>query len=170
MPDAYLSNWLLDTGSLTERLQSQCRQFTLHLLGQRQLAPTLEEINQLGALVSKGPGDWQIREVILCGDNQPWVFARSILPDSLCEADLSGLGNKPLGQIIFNDSRFVRSPFQLTCIKQNQGFLDTLGIEVPSDMSLWGRRSSFRYQHHQMMVSEIFLPKAPAYSQMSGRL
>lgn len=162
--DAYLRNWLLDTSSLTERLQSKCRHFSLQLLGQRLISPELEEYQSLeqssGDLSSE---QWQIREVILFGDGVPWVFARSVLPNSLCNADLSGLGNKPLGQILFNDRRFKRSPFELSQFPEKSGLHSSLNIHTK--LPLWGRRSLFSYQSYKMMVAEVFLPDAPSYQQ-----
>lgn len=162
--DAYLRNWLLDTSSLTERLQSKCRQFSLQLLGQRLISPELEEYQTLRRPdVEQSAQQWQIREVVLLGDGVPWVFARSVLPNSLCNADLAGLGNKPLGQILFNDSRFQRSPFELTQFPANSAFHNSLGLQTL--LPLWGRRSLFSYQSYNMMVAEVFLPDAPAYQQ-----
>lgn len=166
IPDAYLNNWLLDTGSLTERLQSHCRRFDLQLLGQRQMQPELEELQRMNRSNSELETSWQIREVILYGDGNPWVFARSVLPDELCRADLAELGNKPLGKIIFNDPRFKRSSFDVCCIVDTHPLSQQLHIEMSNP--LWGRRSVFRYLHHSMMVAEIFLPDSPAYQHMNG--
>lgn len=167
IPNAYLRNWLLDTRSLTERLQSQCQHFDLDLLGQRQMAPELEEIRQLSSVVAVNqPQKWQIREVLLKGNQQPWVFARSVICEELCQADFAGLGVKPLGQIIFNDKRFNRHPFQLMRIARQHPLLNQLSI--PRSFELWGRRSVFTFEQYALMVAEIFLPDSPAYQQMEG--
>ena len=168
--NACLRNWLLDTSSLTERIQSYCQQFSLTVIGQRQMAPELEEIARLNygleaqVNVRSAKQLWQIREVILYGNGQPWVFARSILPQALCEQDFSELGNRPLGQIIFNDSRFVRQPFELISIPAKDNFLDR--IHIQSRSPLWGRRSLFNFEQHRLMVAEVFLPQSPAYQHM----
>jgi chorismate--pyruvate lyase len=93
------------------------------------------------------------------------VFARSIIPQSLCQSDFANLGNKPLGQLIFNDKRFNRSPFQVTHLSQPAPLLASLGFA--SARQLWGRRSVFCFQGMNMMVAEVFLPKAPAYRNIS---
>lgn len=165
--DPYLKNWLLDTGSLTERLQSHCIDFHLDVIGQRQMSPDLEELAQFTLdKQTLEATNWQVREVVLSGNGQPWVFARSILPQQLCEMDLAELGNKPLGQIIFNDNRFVRSPFQLLSLPKKHHFLSTLGIRT--EHQLWGRRSVFNFNQVQLMVAEIFLPDSPAYSKQGS--
>lgn len=163
VPDPQLKNWLLDTGSLTERLQANCRTFSVQLLGQKVVPVTLEERQQLGQISE----DIIVREVILKGDDCPWVFARSLMPVSLCEDgvdDLANLGTKPLGKVIFNDNRFIREPFQVCQLNKNNGLLSKLG--GLSSQELWGRRSVFSYLNFKMMVAEVFLPDSPAYSNM----
>lgn len=165
VPSPCLKNWLLNTGSLTERLQSQCKSFHLTLLGQRQAEITLEEFQQVRAPKQNfNPQEWQVREVLLWGDNQPWVFARSIIPQRLCESDFVNLNTKPLGQLLFNDARFKRMPFEITSIHPSKIFLAQLHIS--SDMKLWGRRSAFSFEDLKMTVSEVFLPSSPAYQEM----
>ena len=162
IPDPYLKNWLLDTGSLTERLQSQCRHFELQLIGQQSICISEREARHLGA--EPGDDQWQAREVILKGEGSPWVFARSLLPNALCNSDLAELGNRPLGQIIFNDDRFEREPFQISRL-DNPAYL-LKRIQLDNAKQLWGRRSVFSYQQLKMSVAEVFLPCAPAYRQI----
>ena len=157
-----LKSWILDTGSLTEKLQSECQTFYLTLIGQRQAEITLEEFAQVRT--NKQPfaqEDWQVREVLLWGDGQPWVFARSIIPQRLCQQDFADLNTQPLGQLIFNDKRFKRMPFQITHMLNPQPFYQQLSLSA--DMDLWGRRSVFGFEELKMMVCEIFLPDSPAY-------
>lgn len=160
-----LKNWLLDTGSLTERLQSQCASFSLTLIGQRQVQISLEEFQRVCAPQQVfNPKQWQVREVLLWGDNQPWVFARSIIPQQLCDTDFIHLNTKPLGQLIFNDERFKRMPFEVTNMCPSKAFLAQLHISC--EMALWGRRSVFSFENLKMSVSEVFLPGSPAYQEM----
>jgi chorismate--pyruvate lyase len=164
IPNPCLKDWLLDSGSLTERLQSQCTSFHLTLVGQRQSKISLEEFQQVSAPHQQlNQKEWQVREVILWGDNQPWVFARSIIPQRLCESDFVNLNTKPLGQLIFNDKRFKRMPFEVTHMCASKVFLAQLHIS--SEMDLWGRRSAFSFEDLKMSVSEVFLPSSPAYQE-----
>jgi chorismate--pyruvate lyase len=165
IPSPCLKNWLLDTGSLTERLQSQCTSFHLTLIGQRQAQITLEEFQRVCTAGQQlNQKEWQVREVLLWGDNQPWVFARSIIPQKLCESDFVNLNTKPLGQLIFNDKRFKRMPFELTKMSSSKDFLAQL--HIGSEMALWGRRSAFSFENLKMTVSEVFLPSSLAYQEM----
>ena len=165
IPNPYLKKWLLDTGSLTERLQSQCTSFDLTLIGQRQAEITLEEFQLVCAPQQQlNLQEWQVREVLLWGDNKPWVFARSIIPQKLCENDFVNLNTKPLGQLIFNDKRFKRMPFEITNMCPSIAFLAQL--QISSKMDLWGRRSVFSFEDLKMTVSEMFLPGSPAYQEV----
>ena len=165
IPSPYLKNWLLDTGSLTERLQSQCTSFHLTIIGQQQSHITPEEFQRVRASQQQfSPKEWQVREVILWGDNQPWVFARSIIPQRLCESDFINLNTKPLGQLIFNDKRFERMPFEVTNMCPSKTFQAQLHLST--EMDLWGRRSVFNFENLKMSVSEVFLPSSPAYQEI----
>lgn len=154
-----LKNWLLDTSSLTERLQAHCRQFSVQVIGQARCSLPVEETQKLG-----GIKEAVVREVILLGDGVPWVYARSVLPISMCEgagAAFDGLGSQPLGKILFNDARFVRAPFELGRVTAPSE-LHTNWVN-DAHMPLWGRRSVFHFEQQRLMVAEIFLPASPAY-------
>ena len=156
LPDARLHHWLLDTGSLTERLQSCCERFSLTRLGQGN-SPLYA--NEQRWLPPEAGNHWQVREVILHGDGQPWVFARSVLPQTLIDRELANLGGQPLGKRLFNDNRFIRSDFELCRVPASAfTFCDT-----PQPQWLWGRRSRFHLKDDYIIVAEIFLAGSPAY-------
>ncbi len=154
IPNAQLKNWLLDTGSLTERVQSLSNHFSLELIGQHEQIP---HDNELSFLLDNGETHYQAREILLCGDHKPWVFARSIIPQAFVDSELSNLGREPLGRRLFNDKRFIRSAFQLCTVPASQ-------FGINSNQTLWGRRSLFTLGNYSMIVAEVFLPPSPAYS------
>lgn len=158
--DATMQSWLLDTGSLTERLQSISTHFEVKVLGQTLLAL---EASEQRALTARCSQKWQIREVILYGDGQPWVFARSALPDHMCRSTWANLGNQPLGQRIFNDPNFVRSDFEIGHVQRHpltQASIDTSAIL----QQRWARRSVFTINEDKLLVAEAFLPDCPCYA------
>ena len=155
--NATLRHWLLDTGSLTERLQEQCDALTVNRLGQG-TAPLYA--NEQRWLPQHSAHSWQVREVLLCADATPWVFARSVLPQSLVDGELANLGNEPLGKRLFNDARFVRSDFELCQVPAQAFCFD--GKASPKAY-LWGRRSRFHLHNDYIIVAEIFLTASPAY-------
>ena len=156
LSDPYLKNWLLDTGSLTERVQSLCRHFSLEKLGQGRQGLHHSEQALLNAATDS---DWQVREVLLCADGEPWVYARSVIPQTLIDDELANLGTQPLGKRLFNDARFARSDFELC--QATPEALSRLNMDIAD--TLWGRRSLFSFQGSRMIVAEVFLPGAPAY-------
>lgn len=160
-----LRDWLLNTGSLTERLQANCRNFEVSLLGQQVAEISDDEKTFLYGQFGKSVEDTQVREVFLKGNGALWVFARSLLPISFLanEMDeLTRLGTQPLGKIIFNDARFVRQSFQLVECHGQGETLTQLGIR--SHHPCWGRRSLFQFKSFHIMVAEVFLPDSPAYA------
>ncbi|MGJ8682458.1 chorismate--pyruvate lyase family protein [Paraglaciecola sp.] len=162
IPNEKLTNWLLNPGSLTERLVAQCSNFRLSVVGQKQLSVTQDEFQQISTPEQIfNEQDWLVREVVLWGDDKPWVFARSIIPMNLWQRDFTDLNNQPLGHRIFNDDRFKRLPFEITKIESFLNFGEQ--FSVSASHALWGRRSTFCFEQSKMMVCEVFLPDSPVY-------
>jgi chorismate--pyruvate lyase len=162
-------DWLLNTGSLTERLQALTNHFNVVLLGQDVLSMDESEQKHLAQSQSD---KWQIREVILQGmplsananngaDSrlQDWVFARSVLPNQLCQSQWANLGKQPLGSRIFNDDNFVRSEFEIGQLAYHP--LTLLPFEP--GQTCWARRSKFTIEKFELLVAEAFLPQSPCY-------
>lgn len=157
--DPYSANWLLDTGSLTERLQSMCRRFSVDVVFHDKV------------MDDRYPANTVIRDVVLLGDGVPWVYAKSVIPQAINDTELEGLGKQPLGQRIFNDPRFVRGAFEVCQIQamdlhqglvaQRYALVDTAQLNASGN--LLGRRSTFSFLDSQMSVAEIFLPLSPMY-------
>ncbi len=155
IPHVSLSDWLLNTGSLTERLQALTSSFEVEVIGQATMRANKSEQS---ALPQYDEQAWQIREVILSGDGKPWVYARSVLPEHLCQTTWATLGNQPLGQRIFNDDKFVRSEFSITKLTKNP-----IDPDSKLQQPLWGRRSTFKVHDWHLLVAEVFLPECPCY-------
>ena len=147
--------WLLDDGSLTGRLiDLGAGEFRVQRLCQGWSVPDLSE-RRLLKLPERQTAI--VREVILLLDNQPVVFARSVLPVAILQgrlAHLRRLQNRPLGAFLFRDPGMLRSPFELALLPGDSRYLPQhLRQNVPA----WARRSRFRLQGHDLMVSEVFL-------------
>jgi chorismate--pyruvate lyase len=158
-----MQSWLLNTGSLTERLQALCNKFEVKVLGQKNVALDDTEIS---ALKSSNNSDWQIREVILYGDDKPWVFARSVLPDHMCRSTWADLGTQPLGQRIFNDASFVRSGFEIGLLHHHPISRESFAhstLAQATHQQMWARRSMFSRKKDTLLVAEAFLPDCPCY-------
>ncbi len=156
---AALNDWLFDQGSLTQRLTQLCHSsFTVQLLAQGWQTLTDDECQALN--IASSSCGW-VREVFLCDGTQPWVFARSVasqteLHDS--DFDISQLGTRSLGELLFSHQAFSRgtmhicqiSPLQLPLQAQQHATHTT---------QLWARRSRFQNQGLGVLVAEVFLPQ-----------
>ena len=177
-PSDQCREWLLNIESLTERLTQQCETFSVSLLGQHtNISGNAIAADEL-ALVAHDDDTCQqlvIREVVLQGDAQPWVFARSIFPVALTQGALHEIGEQPLGKLLFNDPRFQRQPFMVSFMPPESAFVQHLLIQkiisaevlaehLRTHSGIWARRSVFTYLEHHILVNEVFLPGAPAYA------
>lgn len=151
-----LRAWLLDRRSLTRRLQQHSKnQFSVTVLSQRWQRPRLNEAQALDIPPHQLA---LVREVILYGGDQPWVYARSVLPQQALNGRfrfLRKLGNKPLGALLFSDPAIQRGPVVLQRYPQSQL---PVALQQVAQPPLWGRYSIFRYGDNGILVSEIFLP------------
>lgn len=141
LPDM-LRPWLFAEGSLTQRfIAASGGCFRVQVLAQRWQRAAPAEARLLGV----DPAAYAlIREVILFGGEQPWVYARSVLPVSTLTGDLRRLRklqNSSLGALLFTYPQLRRQPFEIACSNQ-----------------LWGRRSRFELGARALIVSEFFLP------------
>ena len=148
--------WLLDQGSLTQRLiKRSAGQFAVHLMSQAWQRPRHSEARLLGMAHREQA---IVREVVLKCFDQPWVFARSVIPASSLNGhlrQLRQLKTQPLGAMLFKDPGMHRQPFQLACISGDD---PQIPAQLHQSMQLWGRRCRFELSDKPIMVSEIFLP------------
>lgn len=164
---AQLLDWLLDPNSLTLRLKKYCQHFRVEVLGQ-----AIERCSESEANEDIHTGEQVlVREVLLYCDDVPQVFARSLIPlTSLTgeQQQLAHLGTQSLGQVLFNHPDLKRKCIEISSfdqqsqVSQLSRYLD-LSVTTP----LWGRRSVFLLEQKPVMVAEIFLPNAFAYTTSS---
>lgn len=161
-PNSGLRPWLMDKGSLTAKLiVLSGGDFRVEVLRQVHARASHSEAKALGIAYHSL---CLIREVLLMGHNQPWVFARSVLPMSSIDGKLRHLrkqGSRPLGAFLFNQPQLVRSPIALALINRHHGYVPASLI---GDYSLWGRRSIFYVEGKPLLVSEVFLANFPGFS------
>jgi chorismate--pyruvate lyase len=102
------------------------------------------------------------------GDNQPVVFAHSVLPRASLKGawnSLGRLGNQPLGATLFVNPRVKRTPLSYKKLSPNHALYQhatqhlTQKPEVRKPPYLWARRSIFSLSCANIMVTEVFLPQ-----------
>ncbi len=157
-PPEALRPWLLESGSLTRRLQRHFGEIDVRVLRQALGQPYNDE----------GEGRFPlavVRAVVLSGvDQKPLVVAHSVLP-AVPRGPLSimfkQLGRQALGTLLFTRRGFVRR-------QREWAFLDTrhplyrmtmaqMGTNAPN--RLWARRAVFglsRHPEQTVQVTEVF--------------
>jgi chorismate--pyruvate lyase len=148
-------DWLLDEGSLTERLiAASSGDFRVERLSQSWQQPLLSERRLLGLA---GRQRALIREVVLRCHGEPWVYARSVIPASTLTGSLRHLRhlqNQSLGAMIFQQPTLQRGAFQLARLPAQSRYIHPL---VREDQPAWARRSRFTVEGKPLSVSEVFL-------------
>jgi chorismate--pyruvate lyase len=155
-----LHGWLLDPSSLTRRMERCCPlDFRVQPLCQCWQRPLPDECRMLAMDLRQLA---LVREVhLLCGD-QPWVFARTVIPRGTLAGKhrrLARLGTRPLGALLFSDRRLQRG--QVAIARASPGRLPfgaALGLLEAGQEELWARRSLFLLDAQPLLVSELFLP------------
>ncbi|ATF10319.1 chorismate--pyruvate lyase family protein [Candidatus Enterovibrio altilux] len=144
--------WLLERHSMTKRLKLCCAILDVEVLSLHRCdvkTLTESERNLLGYEVCL------VREVILSGDNAPWLCARTLVPMSTLteqEADIAQLGAVPLGQRVFTQANARRDTIEVATVNIDGNIL-------------LARRSRLWVNDKPMLVSELFLPRAPMYQE-----
>lgn len=159
LPDSpILQHWLLNEGSLTRLLRELSD-------GDFRVQPVCEgwqplRADECQALdCTPGTEGW-VREVFLLGQQQPWIYARSVASRAALEADgfdLAGLGSRSLGELLFSDDAFTRGAFEVCCLPADARPARLLE-GMPGSAPLWARRSCFARNGLRVLVAEAFLP------------
>ena len=152
--------WLIDTGSLTARLQLRYKHFAVKPVAVKYAKPIADESVLLHLPTYKTA---LIREVLLMGNNQPVVFAHSVLPQTSLQGAWNGLGrlgNKPLGATLFANPKVRRTPLEYKKLSPHHTlFKRATPHLIIKPTHLWARRSIFSLNRAKILVTEIFLPK-----------
>lgn len=150
-------DWLLESNSLTQRLRTTfSAPFSVSLMGQTWARPLLNDALCLG----QSPDHYAlVREVLLNIDNKAVVFARSTLPRSVARQlqKLTGLGSRPLGEVIFAypDLQRVRLEFAKIPLRDLSPLVQQ---KMAGHRYIWGRRNSYQIKDGVFLVNEFFLP------------
>jgi len=156
-PPAVSADWLFDPASLTGRIVATCKgQFSVRVLSVQRGFPRLDETLALGM---RARNQALVRQVLLCCDGEPWVYARTVIPLTSLRGKLRGLtrlGNKPLGAVLFADRTMRRGEIEVTRLTAQHACY--AAMQTGTRESVWGRRSVFHLYNRPLLVSEFFLP------------
>lgn len=103
-----------------------------------------------------------VREVVLGGQDTPWVFAQTIIPVATITAHpwVSQMGGQPLGDALFQREDVTRSALSFAVLDTQMALsarVAELGLNAPAQR-LWARRSCFFLGNEPLLVTEVFLP------------
>jgi len=157
--DKRLHSFLFQNGSLSRFIQQRCKEsFHIDLINESWCYPMPDELHLLSLRnheITFTRESW-----LKCGD-QRLVYARTVIPRKTLKGkshELTRLGTKPLGKILFNDNKTYRTNMRYAkipvhCELHKETTKDT---DVTSD--LWGRQSLFYINNKPLLVTEVFLP------------
>jgi chorismate--pyruvate lyase len=150
--------WLIGQGLLSGRLKAACGDhFALRLVDQWSGMPTGSQKSGLRADDNAA----LFRDVEMYRDDQVWVFAQTVIPDStLClHPWLAELGDTPLDSTLEGLSGVERSAYEYARLPA----VDPLMCRVLRDAEikppgLWARRSRLALRGAPLLTQEVFLP------------
>ncbi|GGD37638.1 chorismate lyase [Franconibacter pulveris 1160] len=144
--DENLLDWLMLEDSMTKRFEQHCKRVSVDLLFEGFVSP--QEIAAEREWLPQEETYW-LREIVLCGDGEPWLVGRTVVPQSTLngpELALQNMGTTPLGRYLFTSSTLTRD-----------------FIHPGRSGELWGRRSRLRLSGKPLLLTELFLPASPLY-------
>lgn len=144
LTNAEIKSWLLEQGPITKRIKS-IAEFRLELIQDELSDATEDEI----LFLKIDSEEIRIREVILYGNENPMVFARTIIPNTTIEKglkELGKIGNKPLGDILFEKDIFSKEDIVFATFKDEESLF-------------WGRKIKYTVKDQSFSVMEVFLIK-----------
>lgn len=154
------NDWLREPASLTARCQRQWPNFRLRLLA----------FGPAPALADWPRRRWPktlAREVLLEGNGEPLIFARTELPAprrGRLLRWLHGLGERSLGSLLFSHPGFIRGPIVSRRLDARHPLyhraLATAGLPTQAPAELWARRCWHHFGSQRVLVCEVFLPAA----------
>jgi len=158
-PSRKVQDWLSTKGSLTAKLRLLCPDLEVIILSERLEIPLVNETQSLG--LQPNEAVW-VRCVVLKGQGKNWIYARTVIPnfsETNPWAHLQKLGNKPLGEVLFQDKSVKRTPFTFaTQSLETWPYLTGhLGADTAKKTG-YARRSKFTQQGVPLLLTEVFLP------------
>ena len=137
-----LNHGFLKKGPITKRIKLN-HSFELNLIK--------DEVDQIKqddkVFLDNIEGDIKVREVILLGNGNPLVYAKSYIPIFTINnglKKLGQLGSKPLGDILFEKNLF-----------QKKETMFTKFLYLKNEH--WGRKSKYHVNGLPLSVMEVFL-------------
>lgn len=155
-----VQSWLTTPTSLTAKLRVLCPDLQVVILSEELEVPLLNESQKLG--LNRNEEAW-VRCVLLKCNNKSWVYARTIIPNLNQQNPwhhLQNLGNKPLGEVLFELPSIQRSAFEFSkdTLSYWPHLIENLNDKNAKKLLGFARRSVFKQQNAPLLLTEVFLP------------
>lgn len=165
LSDGNFHSVIFEEGSLTYLLQAYCQgEFHIELISESWDHAILDEADLLS--ISREDNAFIRKSLLRCDDNT-LVFARTVIPEKSLvgkNKQLTTLGEKPLGDILFNDKTSSRKHMRYAKIPVNCELHKEASAGLDITTALWGRQSLFYIEERPLTITEIFLPAIQACS------
>ncbi len=149
-------DWLLDQGSLTQRLRASTQGHIQHHLCFSGWGNLLAD--EVSLFSQQDDASVWVREIEWRLEDSVWVAARVVIPRRCCTRELLNLGERSLGEVLFADKSLKRSSLELACLSAQHPYHQLAFRAAPASDIVWARRSIFHFQQQPLLVAEIFLP------------
>ena len=155
----HLSRFLFEDGSLSRLIQCKFKgRFHIDLINESWVTPISYEKKILSLRDNEIAF---IRESYLNCNNKKLVYARTVIPKQTLKKqnqNLTRLGQKPLGEILFNNEKIYRDNIKYARIPLSNELHSRAKGSCKISSSLYGRQSIFYIKNKPLLVFEIFLP------------
>lgn len=158
-PSPWVKSWLEQTTPLTTRLERLTGEARLSVLKQEILSVNWWDTHVLK--IQKG--QLLLREIMVSTGNEPWWYARTLIPMKTLQADkdfFDRLKHEPLSSLIYEEPRVTR---QITYYPINAETIEYHWLSAwftCSEPILWTRLSTFVFEKQfRFFLVEIFLSK-----------
>lgn len=156
-----ISDWLLATDSMTQRMRQTCRKgFAVQLLSQGWENPSRDEALRINTSTRERV---IVREVKLSCDKQICMYARSLFPKQTLRGrgiSIQALGTRPLIDFLNLDPTLKRSSYDITRLKPNDYYYEQACSHLKKlPAFLWARRSVFSFFNEPILLVEVFMPE-----------
>lgn len=160
---ALAKRWLTTTGSLTAAVRAVSTAFAVGRVFEGWRPPLIDEAPALG--LKTRPLVWT-REVLLRDGQTPLVFAHTVASRRAVHAWpwLRGLGDKPLGEVLFQHHGVIRRPLEFCRLDPRHPVYHRAAQQLVAagrtlEPALYARRSVFVLHGQGVLVTEVFLPE-----------
>lgn len=104
-----------------------------------------------------------LRQVLICGDQQPFMFAHCLMTTSMYQQHqswLDNLGDRPIGEVLFKRPELQRSTIDIAHLAEGSSYHQSINqIMSIAPSSLWIRRSKLFDATLCIGLTEVFLPR-----------